>query len=290
MPSESGESLVGVSETALGAAEMRAEESLRFNGLFDDPYAAAFVAAAPPLFADIPSLADETELAALIEASITAIAIRTRFFDDFVLRACATGYQQIVLLAAGLDTRAYRLNWPEGVRMFELDLPGLFEFKERVLTEQGALPRCERAVVAVDLREDWPTRLTAAGFEPNASSVWVAEGLLVYLSNDDAVRLLTAVGELSPGASQLAFDYDELVGKSTLSQVRVMPGMQEVASMWQGGLNQHPDTWLREHDWTVQTSDRARLATRYGRPLVGNASGGFVIARRGAQPSASPPR
>jgi len=282
VPSESSESLVGVSETALGAAEMRAEESLRVYRLFDDPYAAAFVAAAPPLFADIPSLADETELAALIEASITAIAIRTRFFDDHVLRACATGCRQIVLLAAGLDTRAFRLDWPEGVRVFVLDLPGLFDFKERVLAEQGAMPRCERAVVAVDLREDWPTRLTAAGFEPNASSAWVAEGLLVYLSNDDAVRLLTAVGELSPGASQLAFDYDQLDGESALGQVRAMPGMQEVASMWRGGLNQHPGIWLREHDWTVHTSDRATLATRYGRPSVGNVSGGFLTAIRGA--------
>ena len=102
---EPGGSLEGVSETALGAAEMRAEESHRPDRLFDDPFAAAFVAAAPPLFPDIPSLADDAELAALIEASIAGIAIRTRFYDEYLASACAAGCRQVVLLAAGLDTR-----------------------------------------------------------------------------------------------------------------------------------------------------------------------------------------
>jgi methyltransferase (TIGR00027 family) len=150
--------LAGVSETALGAAEMRAEESRRTDRLFDDPYAAAFVEAAPPLFPDIPSIADDAALAALIEASITGVAIRTRFYDDYLSAASAAGCSQVVLLAAGLDTRAFRLGWPAGVRVFEIDLPGLFAFKERVLAGLGAIPRCERTVVAVDLREDWPTR------------------------------------------------------------------------------------------------------------------------------------
>jgi hypothetical protein len=117
VPSESGGSLVGVSETALGAAEMRAAEGLRPDRLFDDPYAAAFVAAAPQLFPDIPSIADEVDLAALIEASITGVAVRTRFYDDYLSTACAAGCRQVVLLAAGLDTRAFRLDWPEGVRV-----------------------------------------------------------------------------------------------------------------------------------------------------------------------------
>jgi methyltransferase (TIGR00027 family) len=231
VPSEPGGSLVGVSETALGAAEMRAEESRRPDRMFDDPYASAFVAAAPPLFPDIPSIADDADLAALIEASIAGIAIRTRFYDDYLSTACGAGCRQVVLLAAGLDTRAFRLRWPEDVRIFELDLPELFAFKERVLAEQGATPRCERQVVPVDLREDWPARLTAAAFEPSAPTAWAAEGLLAYLSNDDAVRLLTAVGDLSASESQLSFEYDEFADNAPLSQVRAMPGMQEVASM-----------------------------------------------------------
>jgi methyltransferase (TIGR00027 family) len=280
VPSESGGSLVGVSETALGAAEMRAEESLRVDRLFDDPYAAAFVAAAPPLFPDLPSIDDDPALAALKDEFIAGIAIRTRFYDDFLSSACAGGCRQVVLLAAGLDTRAFRLDWPDGVRVFELDLPELFGFKERVLAQEGATPGCARTVVAVDLREDWPARLTTSGFEQNASSAWTAEGLLAYLSNDAAVRLLAAVGELSASGSQLSFEYDEFADDSTLSQVRQMPGMQEVASMWEGGLHEPPEEWLRRHDWDVRTYERAALATTYGRSLSDSAAGGFLTATR----------
>jgi methyltransferase (TIGR00027 family) len=271
--------LDGVSETALGAAEMRAAESVRPDRLIDDPYAEAFVAAAPPLFADIPSLADEAELAALIVASVTGVAVRTRYFDDFLLSACATGCRQVVLLGAGLDTRAFRLDWPDGVRVFELDLPALFEFKERVLDEQGAVPACAREVIAVDFRDDWSTRLTAVGFDAASLSVWVAEGLLVYLSHEDSVRLLTTVGELSTNDSQLSFDY-EAIDQSMPDQGRVMAGMEEVASMWHGGLNQRPEEWLREHHWEVESSDRLTLAAAFGRDLPDSATSGFLTATR----------
>jgi O-methyltransferase involved in polyketide biosynthesis len=139
------ESLDGVSETALGAAEMRAEEREQPDPLFDDPYAAGFVAAAPPLFPDLPSLEDDPQLSALKDAFLAEIAIRTRFYDDYLLSACAAGCRQIVILAAGLDARAFRLDWPAGVQVFELDLPNLFAFKEQVLDEQHATPRCARS-------------------------------------------------------------------------------------------------------------------------------------------------
>ena len=275
----SGGSLDGVSETALGAAEMRAEESLRSDRLFDDLYAAAFVAAAPPLFPDIPSMADDAELAALIEASIAGIAIRTRFYDDYLLAACAAGCRQIVILAAGLDARAFRLDWPPDTRVFELDLPNLFAFKESVLAQQRAEPKCGRRVVPVDLRDDWPTQLTAAGFEPGRPCAWTAEGLLAYLSNDDVIGLLTSVGRLSASGSQLSFEYDDFADDSTLSRARAMPGMQEVASMWEGGLIEHPEQWLSGHGWQVGTHARYALASSYRRPLP-DPTGGFVVATR----------
>jgi methyltransferase (TIGR00027 family) len=170
VPPEPGESLVGVSETALGAAEMRAEESLRQDRLLDDPYAAAFVAAAPPLFPDLPSIDDDPTMAELKEEFVTGIAIRTRFYDDYVTAACAAGCRQVVLLAAGLDARAFRLDLPPDLRLFEVDLPDLFVFKEKVLAQQDATPKCSRTVVGIDLRENGPTRLSAAGFEPNVPS------------------------------------------------------------------------------------------------------------------------
>ena len=279
MQSEPGGPLDGVSETALGAAEMRAEESLRVDRLIDDPFAAAFVAAAPPLFADVPSLADDAELAALVEAGITGVAVRTRYFDDHLETACAAGCRQVVLLAAGLDTRAFRLVWPDGVRLFELDLPGLFAFKEPVLTAQNASPRCDRRVVSGDLRENWPARLISAGFEPNRPTTWVAEGLLVYLSKVEAERLLTTVGDLSARESELSFDYDVPDQGSTLRQAREMAGMEAVAAMWHGGLGEDPAEWLSEHGWVVEPTSRTTFAQTHGRTSP-DSTGGFLTAVR----------
>jgi methyltransferase (TIGR00027 family) len=274
------DSLDGVSETALGAAEMRVEESGRANRLFEDPFAAAFVAAAPPLFRDLPSLEADPELRALKDAFLAEIAIRTRFYDDFLVSACAAGCRQVVILAAGLDARAFRLDWPDGVQLFELDLPNLFAFKEAVLDQQGATPRCIRTVVAVDLREEWPADLMGAGFDPELPSAWTAEGLFGYLTHDDVVRLLVSLGELSARSSQVAFEYDDFAAGSTLSKARAVPGMEEVASMWEGGLADRPDEWLRANGWDVTTHERASLAQSYGRELGDDATGGFVSATR----------
>jgi methyltransferase (TIGR00027 family) len=231
------------------------------------------------LLPHLPSVDDDPNLAALKEAFVGGIAIRTRFYDEFLATACAAGCRQVVLLAAGLDARAFRLDWPPDTRVFELDLPTLFAFKETVLSQERATPKCARTVVGVDLRDDWPAALVAAGFESDLPAVWTAEGLLAYLGNDDAERLLTRVGDLSAAGSELAFEYDDFAAHSTLSQLRAMPGMQGVASMWQGGLLEQPAAWLAGHGWRVRTHDRASLAETYRRPLK-DATGGFVAAIR----------
>jgi methyltransferase (TIGR00027 family) len=107
------------------------------------------------------------------------MVIRTRFFDDYLLDATARGIGQVVLLAAGLDTRAYRLLWPRGVRVFELDLPEVMGFKEGVLTERRAVSRCERTVVPIDLRKGWTVPLSKAGLSSSEPTTWLAEGLLI---------------------------------------------------------------------------------------------------------------
>jgi methyltransferase (TIGR00027 family) len=276
--SESGGSLGGVSETALGAALMRAEESLRPDRLFDDPYAAAFVAAAPPLFPDMPTASDDAELAALEAMFRADIVVRTCFYDEYLSAACAAGCRQVVLLAAGLDARAFRLDWPRGVRVFELDLPEVLAFKETVLARHRAEPRCARTTVAVDLRDDWPDRLTAAGFDPSVPAAWAAEGLLAYLSNDDAVRLLEAVGELSTSGSRLSLEHAEFDDDSTLTRARAVPAMSEVTSMWAGGLSEDAAHWLRRHEWQVRTYDRSMLAASHGRPMPDGLTAGFLTA------------
>jgi len=148
-----------------------------------------------------------------------------------------------------------------------------------VLEQQAARPTCSRAVVGIDLCEDWSAGLTAAGFDPRLPSAWTAEGLLPYLSNDDAARLLMKVGELSTTGSRLSFDFDEFAADSTLSKLRTAPGMEGVASMWEGGLSESPVEWMRAHGWLVTTRDRATVASGYGRPLA-DPTGGFLEATR----------
>lgn len=277
-------SLKGVAKTALGVARVRARESVRDDRLFNDPYAQKFLDAAPEAFPEKPASAGD--LAALgPPASLGAAfafhgVMRTRFFDDYLLTATAAGCAQVVLLAAGLDTRALRLPWPDGVRVFELDLSEVFAFKEAVLAACDAVPTCERAIVPVDLRESWSGELVAAGFDPAAPTAWLAEGLLVYLTADEAARLLSAVGELSAPGSRLALERGDIAGSSFLAQTPGMGTMEQYASLWRGGLGEDVAGWLSRHGWRPQPHALAELAASYGRPVPGPSSGGLLTAVR----------
>ncbi|HZD74011.1 MAG TPA: SAM-dependent methyltransferase [Actinomycetota bacterium] len=272
------ESLSSLSQTALGMARVRAGESRRPDRLFDDPYAAAFVAAARDALPEAPAVSGgRAELGAVFAFHGV---IRTRFFDDYLLGATAAGCRQVVLLAAGLDTRAFRLAWPGGVRLFELDLPQVLEFKERVLAARQAVPRCERVVLTVDLRQDWPAALSRSGFRPTEPAAWLAEGLLIYLSADEAASLLTAVGELSAPASRLAFEHSAIAQSPLLARARSTPAMDRFTKLWKGGLGAEGPGWLARHGWRVQLHERAALAARYGRSLPASSAGGFVTASR----------
>ncbi len=132
------------------------------------------------------------------------MAVRTKFFDEFFLDATNAGIKQAVILASGLDARAYRLQWPAGTVVYEVDQPQVIEFKSRTLAKLGAAPTAERRVVAIDLREDWPAALRAAGFDPAQPTAWSAEGLLGYLPPDAQDRLLDTITELSAPGSRLA--------------------------------------------------------------------------------------
>ena len=140
----------GVGMTALWVAQARAEESSRPDRLFEDSLAQAFIGAAG--YITLPQL--EEHFGEIYPYIREHVAIRTRFFDDYLLQACAAGCRQVVILAAGVDTRAFRLPWPEGVQLFELDLPEIFTFKEQVLAREGAKPVCQRTVVEADLSKE----------------------------------------------------------------------------------------------------------------------------------------
>jgi methyltransferase (TIGR00027 family) len=157
--------------------------------------------------------------------------VRTRFFDDYLADAAGGGIRQVVLLAAGLDTRAYRLPWPVGVRLFELDLPEVLDFKQRVLDQQAATARCDRRAIGVDLRQDWVRPLSEAGLQPDRPTAWLVEGLLAYLSADETARLLTTVGDLSAGGSRAAFEFENLGTLSMREQARTTPAMAEYVAL-----------------------------------------------------------
>jgi methyltransferase (TIGR00027 family) len=266
-----------VGETALGAALMRAQESAQPDALIHDPYAAAFVAAAPRPFDDVPD--PDGRLAELEVAFRADVAIRTRFFDDFALSACARGIRQVVLLGAGLDSRAFRLDWPSDARVFELDLPGVLAFKDSVLQQESAAPRCLRSTVAVDLRDNWVDALVGGGFDVGARSAWCAEGVVAYLTPDEAVALFETVTRLCTPASELAFERASTSDDSALATTSAIPSMGDVASMWHE-TSAGVAPWLREHGWTTTTHDRADLARRYRRE-PGPTTAEFVTATLG---------
>ena len=142
------------------------------------------------------------------------LTARTRYFDDFLSTATASGIVQVVILASGLDARGYRTPWPAGTTIYEIDLPDVLSFKERAMADLGVSATAEIRNVPIDLRDDWPTALCAAGFNPAQRSVWIAEGLLPFLPSDAQDRLLDQIGVLSTVGSCLASEVSPVAGGS----------------------------------------------------------------------------
>ncbi len=263
------EPLSAVSRTALAVALVRAYESARPDPLFQDPYAAAFVDAS-----DMP-MPSAGPVEGFARRLVFQGIIRTRFYDDRLLEA---GCTQVVLLAAGLDARAYRLDWPPGTRLFELDMAPVLAFKERVLTQQGATARCDRAALTADLlHDDWPEQLLRAGFDPARPTAWLAEGLLVYLTAQEAARLLSDVGRLSAPGSRLFLERGRDVTATPPDA-----NLTHITGLWKGGLGPGTHEWLAGHGWSVQVSDLGGVAAGYGRTVPTATSAGFVSAERTA--------
>ncbi|MGW2508959.1 class I SAM-dependent methyltransferase [Streptomyces scopuliridis] len=198
----------GVGLTALMVAAARAIETHRRDSLARDVYAEHFVLAAPassgwPVRVQ---QAPDGDANPLWGRFARYFGLRTRVLDDFLLRSVHTGARQVVLLGAGLDSRAFRLDWPPGCVIFEIDREGVLAFKQEVLGGLSATPRAARVPIPIDLRADWVGALTDAGFDTAAPSVWLAEGLLFYLPNAAETQLIDSVDRLSTGGSALAFE------------------------------------------------------------------------------------
>ncbi|CAJ1495955.1 class I SAM-dependent methyltransferase [[Mycobacterium] holstebronense] len=201
-----------VGSTAVMVAAARAAETASVDPLINDPYAKLLVAGAGTGIWEMlldDTLVDKVEA---IDAEIAAVyhhmrnyqAVRTHFFDAFFADAVAAGIRQVVILASGLDSRAYRLDWPAGTTVYEIDQPKVLDYKDQTLTANGVTPAAERRTVAIDLRQDWPAALIAAGFDPAAPTAWLAEGLLMYLPAEGQDRLFDQITELSVPGSRIA--------------------------------------------------------------------------------------
>jgi methyltransferase (TIGR00027 family) len=238
----------GVGATGLGVAAIRAAETNRPDRLFADPLAAAFVAAANWTTPDRPP---EDRVRALTRW----VVARTVFLDGLLTDAGQAGCHQAVLLGAGFDTRAFRLPWPPGARLFELDSADVLDGKARVLAQQAAQPACHRVPVPCDLREDWPGALLAAGFTPARPTVWIAEGLLVYLDWEEVQGLIADLSELSAPGSRLGLSL----------ATRSPAGTGWLDSLRRSTAPEDPAHWLAGHGWTAGITDPADVLAAHGR-------------------------
>ncbi|MGE2735285.1 class I SAM-dependent methyltransferase [Mycolicibacterium vaccae] len=285
-----------VGATATSVAATRAFASREPAALIADPYAAVLVEAVGlPHFIKVARGEIDFDSDPLFGAQLMReqIATRTRFFDDFFTEATRDGIAQAVILASGLDTRAYRLDWPTGTVVYEVDQPSVIEFKSRVLAEAGATPTAERRTVGVDLREDWAAALRAAGFDDTAPTAWIAEGLLIYLPPDAQDRLLDHITELSPPGSRLAtehMDAKALTGdwaKAMTERARRHGSDVNLEELFYNGPRTSAAEHLRTRGWEVDILPTAQAYAANGfeppkndlMAMIGDS--GYLTARKG---------
>lgn len=275
-------SSVGATATMVAAARAMATNAER--PLIDDQFAAPLVrAVGVDLFTRLasgdllPQDLDADDAETGMQRMSDNMAIRTKFFDEFFLDATATGIRQVVILASGLDSRAYRLRWPAGTTVYEIDQPEVIDFKTRTLAELGADPTADRRTVGIDLRFDWPTALAEAGFDRNQPTAWSAEGLLGYLPPEAQDRLLDAITELSAPGSRFATESGPDVDPA--DQDKLIERMRAAAQRWRDhgfdldigelvylGDRNSAEPYLADHGWTVTGSSVNELFAEHDLP------------------------
>ncbi len=269
---------VGV--TATGVAVGRALASRVANPLINDPFAEPLVRAVGiDFFTWLAS--GELDPAAVgggstfdMRQASDMMAIRTRFFDDFFMKAADSGIRQAVILASGLDARAYRLPWPAATVVYEIDQPEVIEFKTKVLGELGAAPTADSRAVGIDLRQDWPAALRQAGFDPAQPTAWSAEGLLAFLPPEAQDRLLDDISALSAPGSGFTAENISGMGEAAATMQSQMQtttdkwrehGMDiDMTDLWYVGDRNDVAEYLAGYGWTTVSTDSTELAGGYG--------------------------
>jgi len=270
-------SSVGATATMVAAA--RAMASRADQPLIDDPFAEPLVRAVGiDFFRKV--LDGEVSLAQSDEPGfdparvIELLAVRTKFFDEFFSQAASAGIRQAVIVASGLDSRAYRLSWPAGTVVFEIDQQAVIDFKTGTLSKLGAEPAAQHRPIAVDLRDDWPATLRANGFDETQPTAWSAEGLLAYLPPEAQDRLFDEITAMSAKDSRLATEYHPQGSTFIAERNKIMArqwsehGLDLDLSnlMYHGERNPATD-YLAARGWQLTTQSRAELFAAYGRHL-----------------------
>ncbi|KUI25749.1 SAM-dependent methyltransferase [Mycobacterium sp. IS-1742] len=290
-------SSVGATATMVAAA--RAVATRQPDAVIDDPFAEPLVRAVGVDFftrlatGDITPTdldPDGTGGAGNMDRFADGMAARTRFFDDFFSDAAYAGVRQAVILAAGLDSRAYRLPWPAGTVVFEIDQPGVITFKTDTLARLGARPTADRRTVSVDLRDDWIGALDAAGFDRTAATAWIAEGLFGYLPPEAQDRLLDQITELSPPGSRLAAE--GVVSSPDVDEEQIRERMQAVRDQWRRygfdldfselvytGERAEVAAYLGERGWRTDSITATALLEKCGLQSADHSSANFADVR-----------
>jgi methyltransferase (TIGR00027 family) len=263
-----------VGATATMVAASRAVASQGPDALLDDPLADPLVRAVglDPFVRIIDGQIDfEDDPLLNRKVRTEQIAVRTRYFDDFFTSATKDGVRQAVILASGLDTRAYRLPWPPGTVVYEVDQPQVIAFKTNTLADIGANPTADRRAIGIDLRDDWPAALREGGFDDTQPTAWSAEGLLPYLPPEAQDRLFDHITALSAPGSRLATEH--VPDPNTFSDER----LQRISERWRrfgfdlnaadlfyrGERNVVVD-YLTTHGWRVTAHAARDLYARNG--------------------------
>ncbi|WP_102141798.1 class I SAM-dependent methyltransferase [Mycobacterium hubeiense] len=275
-------SSVGATATMVAAA--RAVASNSPDPVIDDPFAAPLVrAVGVDFFTKLVDgeISDEDldgDSAVSVSRFANGMAARTRFFDDFFLDAVRAGIRQAVILASGLDARAYRLPWPAGTVVFEIDQPSVIDFKTTTLADLGFAPTADRRAVGIDLRGDWPAALLEAGFDPAKPTAWIAEGLFGYLPPEAQDRLLDQITDLSAPGSRVGAE--GVLNAADVDEDAIKARMKEVSDRWRAHgfdldftelvyLDDRANVthYLEGHGWRTTSIGANELLARAGLPV-----------------------
>jgi methyltransferase (TIGR00027 family) len=250
-----------ISLTACLTAAARAREHERPERLFADPFAAVLAGRAGFAYLD----RTEIHRPGYSGTPNPYLAIRTRFFDDFLLTAvCTDKMHQVVLVGAGMDMRAFRLRWPPGIILYELDQPMVVSLKESLLADIGVDPICERHILAADLTQQWTAALCGVGYQPGAPSIWLVEGLLFYLDETSVRTLIGHITSLVAPQSRLGID---VVSLDLLQSPMFWPWLNTYANNgapWRFGTN-NPESLFTPQEWEVQVTQVGEDGANFGR-------------------------